>query len=217
MYPNRLYHTALIMLVLFLGMPLIAQAAPEFETREEYIEWMYHNAPIVNEIMVKFKPGIEPKPRASISKKKAKELGEFVGVKLKPGGIFLMDDWQILQTDHRMTEAQMEAICVKLRLHPDVVGADPNGSVFPMMTSTDPRFTDQWSLQTGVGATEVTKAWDITSGAAATVVAVIDSGITVHEDLAAARILPGYDFVSDPVLANDGGGAMPTLPIRATG
>ena len=130
MYQNRLYHTALMMLVLFLGTPLAAQAVPEFVPQEEYIEWMYHNAPIINEIIVKFQPGIEPRPRAPISEKKAEELGEFVGVKLKPGGISFMDDWQTLTLDTRMTEEQIEGICVKLRQHPDVESAEPNGSVF---------------------------------------------------------------------------------------
>ena len=149
MYPNRLYHTALIMLVWFMGTPLAAQAVPEFVPQEEYIEWMYHNAPIVKEILVKFQPGIEPKPRAAISEKKAEELGEFAGVKLKPEGIISMDDWQKLTLDTRMTEEQVEDICVKLRQHPDVESAEPNGRVFSTqtwtdtLTSTDPRFIDQ--------------------------------------------------------------------------
>ena len=37
------------------------------------------------------------------------------------------------------------------------------------------------------------------------VVAVLDTGITAHPDLV-GRVLPGYDFVSDPQLANDGNG-----------
>jgi hypothetical protein len=36
-------------------------------------------------------------------------------------------------------------------------------------------------------------------------VAVIDTGVLQHADLA-GRVLPGYDFVSDPARANDGGG-----------
>ena len=47
-------------------------------------------------------------------------------------------------------------------------------------------------------------AWDITTGAGAKV-AVIDTGYTDHPDLL-PNILPGYDFISNDYIANDGGG-----------
>ncbi|MFS9605590.1 hypothetical protein, partial [Klebsiella pneumoniae] len=49
-----------------------------------------------------------------------------------------------------------------------------------------------------------TKAWDSTTGAAAPVIAVLDSGITSHGDLN-GHLLPGYNFVSKPEFANNGG------------
>ncbi len=48
-------------------------------------------------------------------------------------------------------------------------------------------------------------AWDITTGSGSVTVAVIDTGITTHSELA-PRVLPGYDFISDPETANDGDG-----------
>lgn len=56
-------------------------------------------------------------------------------------------------------------------------------------------------------------AWDLTTGSPSTVVAVLDTGILPHPDFT-GRLLPGYDFVSDPLVANDGGGrdADPTDP-----
>lgn len=134
MFHHRLCRTTLVGLVLLLIAPVFAQAAPtpEFETEEEYIQWMYHNAPIVNEIMVKFKPGIEAKPKAALPKKKLKELSDFVGHRLSVSRIDHLEDWQLLKLDRRLTQEQVEEICVKLRQHPDVVGADPNGNVFPV-------------------------------------------------------------------------------------
>jgi serine protease len=56
-------------------------------------------------------------------------------------------------------------------------------------------------------------AWDITTGSPSVVVAVLDSGVLPHPDLA-GRLLPGYDFVSNVARANDGDGrdADPTDP-----
>ena len=81
------------------------------------------------------------------------------------------------------------------------------------VTPNDVRFGAQWWLQAALagntGAAGFTQAWDRSTGAPATglpaVVAVLDSGITSHPELN-ARLLPGYDFVSDTTYANDGNG-----------
>ncbi len=47
-------------------------------------------------------------------------------------------------------------------------------------------------------------AWPLSTGAGV-IVAVIDTGIVSHADLD-ANVLAGYDFISDPFVANDGDG-----------
>lgn len=76
-------------------------------------------------------------------------------------------------------------------------------------TPNDPLFSQQWALQPAGGSNAnapddrrrgvpgLQSAWAAGTGSAAQVVAVLDTGITAHEDLARARILPGYDMVSD--------------------
>lgn len=75
----------------------------------------------------------------------------------------------------------------------------------------DPRFSEQWHYLYTPGTAEginLPPAWDITTGSPDTVVAVIDTGILTHTDLA-GRTVPGYDFISDVFVANDGDGRDP--------
>jgi len=75
----------------------------------------------------------------------------------------------------------------------------------------DPGFADQWHYRYTPGDEEganLEPAWAITTGSADVVVAVIDTGITGHADLA-GRTVPGYDFITNPATANDGDGRDP--------
>jgi serine protease len=73
--------------------------------------------------------------------------------------------------------------------------------------------TNQWFHYEAYGVRAYT-AWDVERGAAGVVMALLDTGILPHADLDGARVLPGYDFVSDTALSNDGNGldANPTDP-----
>ena len=69
----------------------------------------------------------------------------------------------------------------------------------------DPSWADQWSLATnpGVGI-DLLEAWRYGRGKGV-VVAVVDTGIVPQPEFR-GRILPGYDFVSNVLVANDGDG-----------
>ncbi len=56
------------------------------------------------------------------------------------------------------------------------------------------------------GGTDAYTAWGTTQGASSIVVAVIDSGVRYDHPDFAGRLLPGYDFVSNPFQSNDGNG-----------
>ena len=71
----------------------------------------------------------------------------------------------------------------------------PDRIVFPQVTPNDPQFVNQWYMQAAASeGINAPGAWDITTGSASIVVAVVDTGILPHADLA-GRTVPGYDFV----------------------
>ncbi len=98
---------------------------------------------------------------------------------------------------------EVAAIARRIAANPDVEYAEPDIRMYPLLTPGDPRFVDQWHLTDYLGGINAPAAWDITTGSASTVIAVLDTGRTLHPDLD-ARLLPGYDFISDPLTANDG-------------
>src|SRR5579864_1022024 len=84
------------------------------------------------------------------------------------------------------------------------------------MVPNDPLFSagGQWYEQANVAtpaAVNAEAAWNYTTGDPNLVIADLDTGVRFdHPDLLAAanegRLLPGYDFISDPTIANDGDG-----------
>ena len=109
--------------------------------------------------------------------------------------------------------------------------------MLPMLFPDDARYADQWHYHSNVaqvpylavaGGANLPGAWDITTGSASIVVAVIDTGLVPHADIdtnildGTGRVVPGYDFIvadggpcpGGACVANDGGGryADPTDP-----
>jgi subtilisin family serine protease len=86
----------------------------------------------------------------------------------------------------------VEQAIARLQADPSVAYAEPNYEVEALAIPNDPHFGDLWGMHnTGqLGGTpdvdiDAPEAWDITTGSASVVVAVIDSGIVVgHPDIA---------------------------------
>jgi serine protease len=100
------------------------------------------------------------------------------------------------------------ALANDLRRQPEIEYAEPDYRLRAHAEPTDPLYPQQWSYGSTTAGANVTAAWDVTTGSANVVAAVIDSGYRMHADLA-ANLLPGYDFVSDAFSANDGDGRDP--------
>jgi serine protease len=112
-----------------------------------------------------------------------------------------------------------ETLAHHLAADPDVEFAVPDGRRRRLEVPNDPLYRDarpsgpaagQWYLRPPAGEVvsgiDAQSAWDVTTGRADIVVAVLDSGVRYdHSDLE-GRLLPGHDMIHDATVANDGDG-----------
>ena len=113
----------------------------------------------------------------------------------------------------------------QLALEDDIEYAVPDGRRRIVTAPNDPLYANgvpgngpavgQWYLRAPSGAVQssldIETAWNVTQGNPSIVVADIDTGVRYdHPDLlavaAGGKLLPGYDMVSNPLVANDGDG-----------
>lgn len=98
--------------------------------------------------------------------------------------------------------AATEALVTALLRQPSVLHIEPNLVYSTTTTPNDPQQASQWAWKT----IQAYRAWDTTQGSAQIKIAIIDSGIqSTHPDLD-AKLLPGYDFVDDDTMPEDGHG-----------
>src|SRR3990167_5186461 len=86
--------------------------------------------------------------------------------------------------------ANVEYVELDRRMKPALVPNDTYYSVY------------QWHLYETAGGINAPPAWDKADGFGV-FAAVIDTGSTIHSEIAQS---PGYDFISDLAMANDGNG-----------
>lgn len=107
----------------------------------------------------------------------------------------------------KITHSEAEEIAARIRTLPGILFAEPPpiGMSFNLVVATDPLYSAQWNLKgdTGLGGANLPPAWDIITGKNTMVVAVIDSGVLPSHPELSGRLLPGYDFITNSVRAND--------------
>ncbi|MEJ2403096.1 MAG: S8 family serine peptidase [Candidatus Thiodiazotropha sp.] len=106
-----------------------------------------------------------------------------------------------LSTDDQLKYDTLTAI-KELKNRDDVEFAEPNYRVYTKTVPNDEYYNYQWHYP----LINLPQAWDITTGSSDVIVSVIDTGILFGHPDAPARLVDGYDFISDPEAAGDGNG-----------
>jgi serine protease len=192
-------------------------------------------APAAGEVIVRFRADAATLKQHALSgnakaeavsavlAKRAAALGTRVGRTLEAGAP-VGERMQVV----RQAGADAAELAQRLAADPDVEFAEPNGRqrrlqavppndpLYPLI-SRQPNGPDagQWYLRrpdtTFRSSIDIETAWARGFGNAGVVVAVLDTGVRFeHPDLGrvanGGRLLPGYDFVTDTTVANDGDG-----------
>ena len=127
----------------------------------------------------------------------------------------------IINFDETLSGESLSEVIAEIDDLPGVIAVEPSirlraSDVIPddPLFAADPPTDGQWYLQKSddvPGAINAPSLWEATMGTSETVVAILDTGYTDHEDLDPARIIGQYDMVSadapgDFTSANDGNG-----------
>ncbi len=109
----------------------------------------------------------------------------------------------VLETISDQSVGTIRAMAELLQTQPEVKYADPVRRATAFAVPNDPMFPLQWGLFSPTAGVNAETAWTLQPSTHDLTVAVVDSGILPHPDLD-GRVLPGYDFISDPGRARDG-------------
>ena len=151
----------------------------------------------------------------SLSNDQIKTLGSSVGQPLKYSHPLANKKAHVMGLDGFQSVEQVKLLAQQMMAaNADIEFVEPDYLMFPSsLEPNDPGFVDQWHLKgTQYQGLNLPAAWQHTTGSSDVIVAIVDTGVLVdHPDFDSARMLPGYDFVSQDlagtfVAANDGDG-----------
>ncbi len=137
----------------------------------------------------------------------ARTLSEFAGIELEhvrsmSGNAQVVKIIGLEGVQAEQVEETVANTAARIAENPAVEYAVPDEFNFIQQPVSDPRFGEQWHYTKAATGVNLPDGWDNAVGQNV-VVAVIDTGFRPHPDLQ-ANLLPGFDFISHALVANDG-------------
>ncbi len=120
----------------------------------------------------------------------------------------LADGSQLVTLDAPLSPRAVAQVVQRLAADAEVAHVEVDRRAQTQALPSDPMYATQWNLSDPVGGIAAPRAWDLTTGDANAPVAILDTGMLPHPDLA-GRVIGGYDFVADARFSNDGDGRDP--------
>ncbi len=162
------------------------------------------SAPTHDRFIVKYRSGSEARASVASLKSSLDAAARAVGGKAVTLQSLrrLAIGAEAVKTGRKLDRAEAESLMRQLAADPNVEYVEVDEMLQAVTTPNDTRYGEQWHYFEATGGIKANEAWDTTTGVGV-VVAVIDTGITPHSDLA-GNILAGYDFISDASVSQDG-------------
>jgi serine protease len=155
--------------------------------------------------IVKYKDANQEKsPQSQRIKQMMKRLSEKSGISLAHIRKMALQDRHVINLPKGVDRSKFITMMNKLRQDSNVLAIEEDALMQPNFVPNDEFYNLQWHYHEATGGMNAEAAWDTNDGTGV-VVAVLDTGITDHSDLN-ANILPGYDFIEDLDVSNDGDG-----------
>lgn len=120
----------------------------------------------------------------------------------------------LIRSSRKLSASEANALMQQIAADPAVTYVEPDITMYAVRdiaapttlapksgtprtwTPNDPDYSYQWHFSHPVGGANINNAWDIADGDGVTV-AVLDTGITRHPDIAMSLADAGYDFITD--------------------
>ncbi|WP_199611178.1 S8 family serine peptidase [Flocculibacter collagenilyticus] len=134
----------------------------------------------------------------------AQVISMFAGNDVKYMRQLAVNKHHLFKLEKPVDSVKFQSMIERLGAMSGVVTVEKDSIMTIQSVPNDTRYNDQWHYFEATGGINAPSAWDNSTGSGA-VVAVIDTGYVYHSDLD-ANMLPGYDFISDTSVANDGNG-----------
>jgi serine protease len=111
----------------------------------------------------------------------------------------------VVRLGRRVMRQEARELVRRLAADPRIESIEPDAVMQPLAVPNDTMFAQQWHFHEFAGGINLPSAWDLSTGSDAIRIAIIDTGVLPHAELA-ARTIGGFDFIADTARSNDGDG-----------